>query len=324
MTRGFVLGKFLPPHYGHVFLCDFARRYCGELTILVCTLDGDPISGDLRYGWMREMFPGCRVLHLTEDVPQDPADHPDFWEIWRGIVKRFHPEPVDFVFASEDYGHRLAQEAGARFVPVDIPREAVPVSGEAIRRDPFANWRFIPPPVRPWFVKKVCVFGPESTGKTTLACDLAARLDTIHVPEYGRVYTDAFGTDVGNDGLLAIARGHMAATAAAARRANRILVMDTDPVLTSVWSDMLTGGRDPWFEGFDDTADLYLLTGIDMDWEDDGTRYFPDGETRRCFHAACKAELERRGLAFAAIEGGRKERLARAVAAVEDAFELWY
>lgn len=320
MTRGFLLGKFLPPHGGHVFLCDFARNHCDELTILVCTLEGDPIPGDLRYRWMCEMFPGCRVLHLDEDVPQEPADHPDFWNIWRGIVKRFHPEPVDFVFASESYGHRLAQEAGARFVPVDIPREAVPISGEAIRRDPFANWRFIPPPVRPYFVKRVCVFGPESTGKTTLTHDLAVYFDTIHVPEYGRIYTDAFGTDVDNDDLLAIARGHMAATYAAARQANRILVMDTDPVLTAVWSDMLIGSRDPWFENVADTADLYLLTGIDMDWEDDGTRYFPAGETRRRFHDACRAELERRGLAFAPMEGSREERLARAVAAVEDAF----
>ncbi len=322
MTRGFLLGKFLPPHAGHVFLCDFARAYCDELTILVCTLDCDPIPGELRFQWMHEIFPDCRVLHLAEDVPQEPADHPDFWDIWRGIVERFHPEPIDFVFASEDYGHRLAAEARARFVPVDIPREAVPVSGEAIRADPFGNWRYIPPPVRPYFVKKVCVFGPESAGKTTLARDLAARLDTVHVPEYGRIYTDAFGTDVGNDDLLAIARGHMAATSAAARQANRVLVMDTDPVLTAVWSDMLTGARDPWFESLDDTADLYLLTGIDMDWEDDGTRYFPDGDTRRRFHAACRAELERRGLAFLPVEGSREERLAKAVAAVEDAFGL--
>jgi len=320
MTRGFLLGKFLPPHNGHAFLCDFARAYCDELTILVCTLDGDPIPGELRYAWMREMFPGCRVLHLTEDVPQEPADHPDFWRIWRDIVKRFHLEPVDFVFASEDYGNRLAQEAGARFVPVDIPRQAVPVSGEAIRLNPFANWRFIPPPVRPYFVKKVCVFGPESSGKTTLARDLAGHLDTVHVPEYGRAYTDAFGTDVDNDGLLAIARGHVAATAAAARQANRILVMDTDPVLTAVWSDMLIGSRDPWFDSFVDTADLYLLTGIDMDWEDDGTRYFPDDETRRRFHAACMAELERRGLRFVPVEGGREQRLSKVAAALEDAF----
>lgn len=322
MTRGFLLGKFLPPHEGHRFLCDFARAYCGELTILACTLDRDPIPGELRYGWMREMFPDCRVSHLADDVPQEPADHPDFWEIWRGIVKRFHPEPIDYVFASENYGHRLAAEVGARFVPVDIPRAAVPVSGEAIRADPFANWRFIPPPVRPWFVKKVCVFGPESTGKTTLACDLADHFETIHVPEYGRIYTDAFGTTAENEDLLAIARGHIAATAAAERHANRLLVMDTDAVLTAVWSDMLTGCRDPWFETFGDYADLYLLTGTEIPWEDDGTRYFPDAEARQRFHASCRAELERRRLPYVSIEGNREARFSRAAKLIRENFHL--
>ena len=322
MTRGFLLGKFLPPHNGHVFLCDFAQRYCDELTILVCTLAGDPVPGELRYGWMREMFPDCRVLHLAEDVPQEPADHPEFWDIWRGIVQRFHPEPVDFVFASEDYGQRLAREAGARFVPVDIPRAAVPVSGDAIREDPLGNWRFIPPPVRPYFAKSVCVFGPESSGKTTLARDLAAHFDTVCVPEYGRTWTDAFGGDCTSDDLLAIARGHIAAAAAAARQANRLLILDADPVLTAVWSDMLTGRRDPWFESFEDTAGLYLLCGIDMDWRDDGTRYFPDRETRARFFAACKAELERRALNYVLLEGDRDERLAFAVTAIEAAFGI--
>ena len=78
MTRGFLLGKFHPPHEGHVFLGQFARHHCDELTILVCTLDRDPIAGELRHAWMKELFPNCRVVHHSTDVPQEPADHPDF------------------------------------------------------------------------------------------------------------------------------------------------------------------------------------------------------------------------------------------------------
>src|SRR4051794_24729201 len=123
---------------GHVFLCDFASAYVDELTILVCSLNSEPIPGSLRYAWMREMFPRAQVLHLAEDVPQEPSEHPQFWDIWRKVVCRFHPEPIDFVFASEAYGRRLAMEIGARFVPVDPTRAAVPVSGTAIRKAPFA------------------------------------------------------------------------------------------------------------------------------------------------------------------------------------------
>ena len=50
--RGFVLGKFMPPHQGHVLLCDFARAYCETLTILVCSLESEPIPGRLRHAWM--------------------------------------------------------------------------------------------------------------------------------------------------------------------------------------------------------------------------------------------------------------------------------
>src|SRR5690242_12083484 len=108
MTRGFLLGKFMPPHNGHVTLCDFAKSYCDGLTVLVCTRPSEPIDGNLRLAWMRELCPETRVVHYDREVPQEPSEHPDFWTIWRGIVRGVHPEPIDLVFASEDYGSRLA------------------------------------------------------------------------------------------------------------------------------------------------------------------------------------------------------------------------
>ena len=320
MKRGFLLGKFMPPHLGHVYCCDFARPMAGEVTVLVCSLDDDPIPGALRYDWMSRLAPRCRVRHLTEPVPQEPSEHPRFWEIWREIVRRFHPEPIDYVFASEAYGQRLAGEVGARFVPVDPGRQAVPVSAADIRRDPFRHWRFIPDLVRPYFARRICLFGPESTGKSTLAGRLARHFDTVWVPEYGRIHTDAFGTDCAPEDLLAIARGHVASEAAAARNANRILILDGDPILTAVWADMLGGGRDPWFAEFRDTADLYLLTDIDAPWVDDGTRYFPAEADRQRFLAACRAELEARGLPFVTLSGGPDARFRIAVDAIAGRF----
>lgn len=316
MTRGFLLGKFMPPHRGHLYCCDFAQAIADEVTVLVCSLDDDPIPGALRHDWMRQLLPRCRVPHLTEPVPQEPAEHARFWDIWREIVQRAHPEPIDYVFASEAYGDRLAREVGARFVPVDPARRAVPVSASAIRQDPFRQWRWLPDLVRPYFAKRVCLFGPESSGKSTLAAALADRFETVQVPEYGRIHTDAFGTDCTPDDLLAIARGHIASEAAAARNANRILVLDGDPLLTAVWSDMLCGGRDPWFAQFRDVADLYLLCDIDMPWADDGTRYFPATADRQRFFAACQAELEAREAPFVMLSGDPESRLKTAVEAI--------
>ncbi|MGZ8360309.1 MAG: adenylyltransferase/cytidyltransferase family protein, partial [Allosphingosinicella sp.] len=101
MSRGFVLGKFMPPHAGHVFLVETARTLVDELTILVCWLPDDPIPGEARLAWMRELFPHCRVVGHGALVPQAPDEHPDFWPIWRRIVREAHPEPIDTVFASE-------------------------------------------------------------------------------------------------------------------------------------------------------------------------------------------------------------------------------
>jgi cytidyltransferase-like protein len=115
MTRGFLLGKFMPPHAGHLALCEAAMLLVDRLTILVCWLPGDPMPGPLRLAWMGELLPGARVLGHGEAVPQAPDEHPDFWPIWRDIVRAAHPEPIDFLFAGEDYGQRLAQEVGARF-----------------------------------------------------------------------------------------------------------------------------------------------------------------------------------------------------------------
>ena len=83
MSRGFLLGKFMPPHDGHLMMCDFARAYCDELTILVCTRLVEPIDGNLRYAWMCELCPWARVVHFDRDVPQEPSEAPDFWDIWR-------------------------------------------------------------------------------------------------------------------------------------------------------------------------------------------------------------------------------------------------
>ena len=78
-----VLGKFLPPHLGHVYLIEFAREYVDDLSVVVGTLRAEPIPGELRFLWMRELFPDVRVVHLTDENPQHPEEHPEFWRIWQ-------------------------------------------------------------------------------------------------------------------------------------------------------------------------------------------------------------------------------------------------
>ncbi len=221
--HGLVLGKFLPPHAGHQYLIHFAQNFVDRLTVLVCSLPSEPVPGSLRYEWMRELFPHARVVHITDDLPQEPDQHPQFWDLWRQTVLAAAGEPIDFVFASEMYGYRLADEVGAKFIPVDLSREVVPVSGTAIRTRPLDNWQFIPECVRPYFVKRVCIFGPESTGKSTLARDLAVHFQTVYVSEFARGLLDPQQGICTAGDIPLIARGQAAAEDALARQANKVL-----------------------------------------------------------------------------------------------------
>lgn len=319
MTRGFLLGKFMPPHDGHVFLAKTAAELVDDLTILVCWLPDDPIPGPLRLQWMRELFPAARVIGHDAVVPQTPEEHPDFWRIWRGIVQAAHPEPIDIVFASDDYGLQLAAEVGARFVPVDLERNVVPVSASAVRADPLKAWRYLPAPVRPHFARTICLHGPESTGKSTLAPQLARHFDTIWQPEYGRTYCEIFGLTLTMADLVAIGRTHAAMTAAAKRVCNGRLILDTDPLMTAAWAEMLFERPDPWFGAFTATADLYLLLDIDIPWVNDGTRFFGGERARRQFFDCSRDQLDRRGLPYVVIGGRPEERFDRAIEAITTA-----
>ncbi len=318
-TTGMLLGKFMPPHKGHQYLVDFARAYCDRLTVLVCSISSEPIPGELRASWMRQLFPGCEVVHVTDELPQEPADAVDFWDQWRAAIRARMPSGPDFVFASEDYGARLAQELGADFVPVDVARELVPVSATAIREDPMTHWAYIPEPVRPYFVKRVCIFGPECTGKTTLARALAARFETVWVHEYARPLLERARGVCTYEDIERIARGHAAAQAALARQANRVLFVDTDALTTMLWSETLFG-RTPEFvqrAAEAERYDLTLLCDVDVPFVADAQRHFPETVERAAFMEKCRVVLEANDRRYVTLSGSwasREETAAEAVA----------
>jgi HTH-type transcriptional regulator, transcriptional repressor of NAD biosynthesis genes len=151
MTSGFLLGKFLPLHRGHMYLIDTARQQVDELTVLVCTLKREPIPGQLRYEWVKSLYPDVNVIHYAEDIPQTPDEHPDFWVIWHDLIRQYVPVGPDFVFSSEHYGDKLAEVLGARHICADLPRLKYPVSGTAVRENPKAMWGLIPPVVQDYY-----------------------------------------------------------------------------------------------------------------------------------------------------------------------------
>lgn len=321
-TRGFLLGKFLPPHAGHVFLCKTAMQMCDELTVLVCTLDREPIDGKLRAQWMRELLPGARIVHYDQDVPQEPSEHPDFWDIWRKISRQAHPEPVDFVFGSEPYIVRLAKELDARHVMIDPQRLAFPVSGTAVRENPWRHWDMVPGPVRPHYQRRVVLCGAESTGKSTMSALIARRYATRFIPEYGRTYDEwRQGESWSYRSFVEIEAGHAAMRRAISSQAGPLLVEDTDELATRVWLKALTGevAKHPRPQRL---GDFYILLATDIDWRDDGTRYMDERAMREGFQEDMRQELREAGVRWVEIGGAGPQREANVVAAIDDAFPV--
>lgn len=170
--------------------------------------------------------------------------------------------------------------------------------------------------------RRICLHGAESTGKSTLAPRLASRLGARVVPEYGRTYAEANGTEFDETDLLAIFEGHVAATKAALAQRPEWLISDTDPLMTQAWATMLLGRRLPEIDRWADTADLYLVPAMDLPWREDGTRLFGSDSARRQFMDVAIGELERRKLPWAWVEGDGDARLENALAAVKAA-GLW-
>lgn len=305
-VHGFVLGKFLPPHAGHVHLCEVAQAMSDELTIVVASLAREPIAGELRVAWMRELVPRARVVHLTAELPQEPSEHPRFWELWRDHLRPIVSAPPNAdvrVFSSDAYGLRLARELGATWIPVDPGRTAFPVSGTAIRTAPMQHFAALPRCVRPYFARRVSVFGPESTGKSTLAAELARAAGTVCVPEFARGYLEARAGVFERGDVDVIGRGQIALEDTLARDANRVVICDTDPLLTVVWSEAMFGEAPAWLREAARARryDLTLLCDADLPWVADAVRYRPgDGPA---FFARCEQALRDAGRPYHIVRG---------------------
>lgn len=306
-SKGLVFGKFLPPHNGHVFLVSEAQKQVDELIILLCSRKRDPIPGYLRAEWMRKLFPDAIVKHMTDEIPAYPHEHPEFWKFWLQAMEKYC-EGVEVVFTSENYGDELAEKMGIQHVEVDIGRQHFPVSGTAVRKEPFRFWEMIPEVVRPYYVRKVVLTGPESCGKTVLAEKLATHYNTTFVPEYGREYMVGNNLKLIAEDISRIAAGQLELEEKQARQANKILFCDTDLIVTQIWSEMYFKQCPEWILDVNHQRhyDLHLLMDCDIPWVDDGTRSFK--HLRKFHFERIKAELESRNLPYAVISGDFETR----------------
>ncbi|APZ46112.1 nicotinate-nucleotide adenylyltransferase [Polaribacter reichenbachii] len=172
-------------------------------------------------------------------------------------------------------------------------------------------------------IVKVVLFGPESTGKTTLSKHLARYYNTVWTPEFAREYlqnkwNNERKTCEAND-LLPIAIGQMKLENKLAKKADKVLICDTDLLETKVYSQEFYGGFVD--ERLDEAAkinqyDLYLLTYIDTPWEADDLRDRPE-QRLEMFNAFEKA-LKDHNCHYILLKGNKEIRLKKATEAIDE------
>lgn len=176
---------------------------------------------------------------------------------------------------------------------------------------------------QPINIVKVVLFGPESSGKTTLSQHLARYYNTVWVPEFARDYLQQKWNNerktCEKEDFIPIAIGQMALENKLAEKADKILICDTDLLETKVYSEEFYDGFvDEILEkaALENSYDLYLLTYIDTPWEKDDLRDRPD-QRMEMFRAFENALIKHKR-PYISLIGNKEARLKTATKAINE------
>lgn len=326
-TRGLTLGKFAPLHKGHQYVIETALREMDELIVLIYDApEVTPIPLRVRSEWLRSLYPATEVI-----------------EVWNGprevgytrALKAMHEKcilgvldgtRISHFYSSERYGQHVSRALNAENRNIDSLRRKHPISGSAIRAEPYEHRHFLHPRVYSDLITNVVFLGGPSTGKTTIARALASHLGTHWMPEYGREFWHKNQKDrrLSPTQLVELADGHIEREMALFVQCDRYLFTDTNAITTSVFSDYYHGIVAPELRHLCVQAglryDLVFVCGADIPYDDTSDR--SGAANREMLQTKTLELLASLNIPYHLLTGNLKERI-RVVDTILKSHKKW-
>ncbi|MCC5647106.1 AAA family ATPase [Nostoc sp. CHAB 5824] len=236
---GLTLGKYAPLHKGHQWVIETALAEMDEVVVMIYDCpEVTAIPLTVRANWLRKIYPQIQVIEAWDGplevgyTPEIKKKHEDY------ILKQLESKKITHFYCSEFYGEHVSQALGAVNRLIDCDRKTFPISGTQVRRDTYVFREHLHPDVYRDLITNVVFLGAPSTGKTTIASQLATEYNTVWMPEYGREYWEKHQINrrLTLFQLVEIAKGHLEGEEALLLQANQYLFTDTNALTTYQFS----------------------------------------------------------------------------------------
>lgn len=290
-------------------MLDFAAAYADTLHVVVLVFKNQLEVGINRITQLQAYAPSIHIHQLVLDQTQSDPERYDAIETATPRLLDLLPSQPHVVIGDGNRLSVLAHRLGARHIPLGVTSD---FQTDRKSRDDHKLTNTAHAACH-----KVAIIGPQSTGKSTLAQQLASHFATVWVPEYARIFADNKPSPLDQHDVELIARGQIAAETTFFDRSNRRLFVDTEAIMTRLYAQIYYGQCPSWIEqvAANRHYDLYLLTAPDVPWVSDPQRDLPN--QREEFFAACARAVLAKGARHEIITGDWSTRLQRAIAAVE-------